>query len=59
VIRLNDLLSEDNILVDMEGSEIILYGDVTSQDKKWLAEDISLSVPGVLHISNRIQVVDH
>lgn len=58
MIKANNQLREENILVDVEGSEVILYGDVTSEDKRWLAEDLSLYIPGVLHLSNRIQVLD-
>lgn len=57
-LHLNSVLRDQNILVDFEGDEIILEGDVDSSDKKWLAQDIANDVPGVLHVSNRIQVVE-
>lgn len=54
----NHLLEGENILVDVEGDEVILGGDVGSIDQKWLAEDIANTVYGVLHVSNEIEVVE-
>lgn len=52
----NSLLKDENILVDAEGDEVILQGDVDSLDKKWLAEDIAADTFGVLHVKNEIHV---
>ena len=57
-IARNTLLKDDNILVDAEGDEIILLGLVDSLDKKWLAEDIAGDTFGVLHVNNKIHVID-
>jgi osmotically-inducible protein OsmY len=57
-LKKNSLLAEDNVLVDVEGEEIILYGDVDTEEKKKLVNDIVLSVPGVLHITNNLKVID-
>lgn len=54
----NTLLRDENILVEMEGDEIILQGGVDSFDKKWLAEDIAADTFGVLHVKNDIQVIN-
>jgi osmotically-inducible protein OsmY len=54
----NTLLRDENILVDIEGDEIVLEGGVDSFDKKWLAEDIAADTLGVLHVKNNIYVVN-
>ena len=54
----NDLLMDDNLVVEVDGDEIVLSGDVDTRDKKWLAEDIANSVFGVLHVRNEIEVVE-
>lgn len=53
----NSLLKDENILVDAEGDDIILQGEVDSLDKKWLAEDIAGDTFGVLHVKNEINVI--
>ena len=53
----NSLLKDENILVDAEGDDVILQGEVDSLDKKWLAEDIAGDTFGVLHVKNEIHVV--
>ena len=58
----NSLLKDENIMVTVEGDEVILDGDVDSLDKKWLAEDITGDIFGVLHVRNQINVftkLDH
>ncbi len=57
-ISRNSLLKDENILVDLEGDEVILQGGVDSLDKKWLAEDIASDTFGVLHVKNEIQVTN-
>ncbi len=54
----NTLLKDENIMVDIEGNEVILEGGVDSFDKKWLAEDIACGTFGVLHVRNNIHVID-
>jgi osmotically-inducible protein OsmY len=54
----NSLLKDEDILVDMEGDEVILQGDVDSFDKKWLAEDIATDSFGVLHVKNEIHITN-
>jgi len=49
-------LKDENILVNAEGNDIILQGDVDSLDKKWMAEDIARDTFGVLHVKNEISV---
>lgn len=53
----NSLLKEEDIEVDTEGDEVILLGEVDSRDKKWLAEDIASDTFGVLHVTNKINVI--
>lgn len=55
-IARNVVLKDENILVDAESGEIILQGNVDSNDKKWLAQDIAEDVFGVLHVKNEINV---
>lgn len=54
----NELLNDENIVVDARGDEIILKGDVDSENKKWLAEDIAHNIFGVLQVKNEIEVVE-
>jgi osmotically-inducible protein OsmY len=54
----NTLLKDEAILVDMEGDEVILQGNVDSIDKKWLAEDIAADTFGVLHVKNEIHIIN-
>lgn len=48
----NTLLKDESIIVDMEGEEVILQGNVDSFDKKWLAEDIAADTFGVMQLKN-------
>jgi osmotically-inducible protein OsmY len=48
----NTLLKDESIVVDMEGEEVILQGNVDSFDKKWLAEDIAADTFGVMQLKN-------
>ena len=48
----NTLLKDEVILVDMEGDEVILQGNVDSINKKWLAEDIAADTFGVMQLKN-------
>lgn len=57
-LKKHPLLSEDNVLVDVEGEEIILYGDVDSEDKKEMVTDLVTGVAGVLHVTNNLKVID-
>lgn len=52
----NDKLSESGISVDIEGDDIVLYGDVESIESKWLAEEIAYNVRGVIHVTNYLNV---
>ena len=54
----NTLLKDEVILVDMEGDEVILQGNVDSINKKWLAEDIAADTFGVLHVMNEIHITN-
>lgn len=54
----NTLLKDEVILVDMEGDEVILQGNVDSINKKWLAEDIAADTFGVLHVKNEIHITN-
>lgn len=54
----NTLLRDEQIIVDVEGDEVILEGGVDSYDKKWLAEDIAGDTFGVLHVNNKIHVLN-
>lgn len=55
----NSLLKDEHILVDAQGEDIILQGEVDAVDKKWLAEDIAGDTFGVLHVINEINVVNY
>ncbi len=57
-IRKSRLLADDNVLVDVEGEEIILYGDVDSEEKKKMVNDMAIEVAGVLHITNNLKVIN-
>ena len=57
-IKKSSLLDDDNVLVDVEGEEIILYGDVDSEEKKKMVDDIVTGLTGVLHITNNLKVID-
>lgn len=57
-LKKNALLADDNVLVDVEGEEIILYGDVDSEEKKKMVNDMVIDVAGVLHITNNLKVLD-
>lgn len=51
------LLKEENILVDFEGEEIILDGDVVNPEAKWLAQDVATGILGQYHLDNRIRIL--
>ena len=53
----NPLLKTQNILIDTDGLEIVLEGDVASEDVSSLAEDVANGVFGVLHVRNELHVV--
>lgn len=50
-------LDAERIFADVEGSEVILTGEVTSWHEKGLAESAAWSVPGVSKVINNIVVI--
>jgi osmotically-inducible protein OsmY len=50
------LNSSSNIHVETRGSDVDLFGEVTSWQEKRLAENVAWSVPGVSHVANNITV---
>ncbi|HXH29843.1 MAG TPA: BON domain-containing protein [Bacteriovoracaceae bacterium] len=52
----NPLLKSQNILIDTDGLDIVLEGDVETDDMSSLAEDVAGGVFGVLQVRNEIHV---
>ncbi len=56
-LRKNPLLRAQNILVDTDGLELVLEGDVETPDQKDLAADVANGVFGVTHVRNEIHIL--
>lgn len=52
----DDLLDATHITVQVEGTEVILTGNVNSRDQKRRAEDVAESISGVRNVENRLKV---
>lgn len=61
---INDRLSDDDVVdaseleVEVNGSEVVLKGSVTTRPEKRRAEDIAESVSGVRNVENRLRVTN-
>lgn len=52
----DDMLDATHITVQVEGTEVILTGNVNSRDQKRRAEDLVDSISGVRNVENRLKV---